>query len=215
MSEIRNGDVVYYRGDGRGRKFDGNLYILSIKGDSCAAKDENGKTYVFSSNRFLSFLDNAIPTGAHFDDEGEFFEHAQSKSDDISLEELLTYIKPAGKRGPQIINEDVRLSLIHNKDESRSGQIALRIFNPYRGFDDKNRFDVVYVDKIERLYLIEAGKNNGGLKIQRSGAHPRTTFTNQELYKKLKSEGRESLCCNWKLDSKCHAYYISLKKEAI
>jgi len=214
MSEIRNGDVVYYRSDGRGRKFDGNLYILSIRDNSCAAKDENGKTHIFSSNHFLSFLDNAIPTGAHFDDEGEFFKHAESKSDDMTLEELLTHLNKGKRPGPKRTDMDVRISLINTKDERRSGQVALRIFNPYRGFDDKNRFDVIYVEKIERLYLIEA-TGDSGFKIYQNGKSPRMTFTDHKLYEKLKSGGCKELYRNWKLDSKCHAYYISLKEESV
>lgn len=219
MSKIKKGDVVYYKNDSRGHKIDSNLYILSTaveEGGRCITIDEEGKPHTLSSN---SLLANMTHTGLHFEDEEDFLRYFQNKDNDqnedgdMSLEELLARANVSGKRSPQMIDEDVRLTTLNSKDKKRSNQLAIRIYNPYPEFKKDGYVHAVYIEEWERLYVFEGGENGGNHKVQTNGAHPRVTFTDAKLYKKLKSEGREELRRKWKFDQKSNVFYISIKEE--
>ena len=216
MSEIRNGDVVYYKNDGRGHKFEGNLYVLSTRGNSCVGKDEAGKTHIFSTTNLLT---TAIPTGLHFADEDEFFEHFQNKdnnqgtSGDITSEQLRRLVEEKGKGKFRSSDGDVCITLICTKNEKRNRQIALTISNTFPGFDKNSRYMVLFNE--DRIYVFKAIKKGEGYKVQTISSHPRISFSDLELYEKLKSEGRTKLSLNWKKDSMCNEYYISLKEESV
>ena len=218
MSEIRNGDVVYYKNDGRGHKFEGNLYVLSTRGNSCVGKDEAGKTHIFSTTNLLT---TAIPTGLHFADEDEFFEHFQNKendqgaSGDMTRKEILDRAREISDRRFPTSNGDVRLTLISTKNEKRSGQIALTILNVFPEFDKNNRYMVVPFEELNRIYVFKATEKGEGYKVQTISSHPRISFTDLNLYEKLKSEGRMKICLNWKEDLISHWHYISLEEESV
>lgn len=218
MSEIRNGDVVYYKNDGRGHNFEGNLYVLSTRGKSCVGKDEAGKTHILSSTNFLT---TAIPTGLHFANESEFFEHFQNKGDnqcangDMTREDILNRAKKISDRRFPTSNGDVRLTLIDTKNEKRSGQIALTILNAFPEFDKNNRYMVVPIEETNRIYIFKATERGEGYKVQTISSHPRVSFTDLNLYEKLKSEGRKKFCLNWKEDLISHWHYISLEEESV
>jgi hypothetical protein len=214
MGEIKQGDVIHYKSDGRGGKFDGNLYVLCVTKDKYIGIDENSKDHSFARNNPLA---TATRTGLQFKTQDEFLEYFQNKNGDMTLEELLacnSYTR-GRRRGHPISDEDVRLTLIRNKDEGRSGQFSLLIYKPFEGFSAEDRFCIIWPERRnpDRLYIFKADKSNDmSRKIQTSGRHPKIAFSDAGLYKKLKSEGIESLRCKWKFDAVCNTYYIPLKE---
>ena len=209
MNDIRQGDVIHYEAAGIGGNFNGELFLIAITNKDYIGIDKNSKYHTFKRNNPLATV---MQTGLHFNNQNAYLEYLKNESGDMTLEELLSYKKPQRARNFRTPDVDVRLTLVNSKDEKRQGQLSLLVYRPHEGFNKEGRFDAFYVikNKHKRLYIKEDA--DGTYKVQNKSRYSRIPLTNHELYKEIQSAGCKSLSRNWKLDTTCNVFYISIEE---